>query len=73
MNLNKKQLVKVLLAVVISAALALFSVYIAVHLGQAVLQWYDTLAPRTRTFLTLGMLLVVVGSSVFVIRRMRKK
>ena len=73
MNLNKKQLVKVLLAVVISAALALFSVYIAVHLGQAVLQWYDSLAPRTRTYITLGMLLLVVGSSAFVILRMRKK
>ena len=72
MNLNKKQLVKVLLAVVISAALAGFSVYLAIYLGQSVLQWFDTLAPRTRVFLTLGMLLVVAASSAWVIWRMRK-
>ena len=73
MNLNKKQLVKVLLAVVISAALAVFSVYLAIYLGQAVLHWFDMLAPRTRTFLTLGMLIVVAVSSAFVIWRMRRK
>lgn len=72
MNLNKKQLVKIILAVVISAALAILTVYLVVSLGQAILQWFDELAPRTRTFLTLGMLLIVGASSGFVIWRMRK-
>lgn len=72
MNLNKKQLVKVLLAIVISAALTVLSVILVIYLGQAALQWFDSLEPRTRTYFTLGMLLIVLGSTVFVIRRMRK-
>ncbi|HEY1044461.1 MAG TPA: hypothetical protein VGE60_11420 [Telluria sp.] len=72
MNLNKKQLVKILLAIVISAALAIVSVYLAVYLGQAILQWFDTLEPRTRTYFTLAMLVVVAVSTIFVIWRMRK-
>jgi hypothetical protein len=72
MNLNKKQLVKVLLAIVISAALAILSVLVAVYLGQAILEWFDSLEPRTRTFFTLGMLVIVLVSTVFGIWRMRK-
>jgi membrane protein implicated in regulation of membrane protease activity len=72
MNLNKKQLIKILLAIVISAALTLLSVFVAVNLGQAALQWFDSLEPRTRTYFTLGMLVIALVPTVFVIWRMRK-
>lgn len=72
MNLNKRQLVKVILAIVISAALAIGSVLLAVYLGQGVLQWFATLAPRTRTYLTMAMLLLAAGAVGFVFWRMRK-
>ncbi|MFD2366614.1 hypothetical protein [Pseudoduganella sp. GCM10020061] len=72
MNLNKKQLVKVLLAILISAVLAIVSVYLIIHLGQAVLQWFNSLAPRTRTWLTFAMLVIVALSTAYGIWRMRK-
>lgn len=68
----KLKLTKILLALVISAALAAISLFAAIYLGQAALEWFELFSPRTQALLRSGLIILISLVVVYAGWRYRK-
>lgn len=72
LKLNTTKLAKVLLALVLSAAVTAITVFVAIYLGQTALYWFEGLEPRTRKLFTRSLLLMFPVLAIWAVMYLRR-